>query len=140
MNNNNIYKIKPLQFPENNCRFYLDKVYATEQDVNISASDCNKEVHIEIFIDSVIHFQLTDESYKVKFSEYLFQNRAKNHCDKNPATPHYFFEIIDDSYMDWLKKESFDFFEKEYYKAYVFFFNDSVIEVVSAVEPVFYSK
>ena len=121
MNNNNIYKIKPLQFPKNNCRFYLDKVYATEQDVNISASDCNKEVHIEIFIDSVIHFQLTDESYKVKFSEYLFQNRAKNHCDKNPATPHYFFEIID-------------------YKAYVFFFNDSVIEVISAVEPVFYSK
>ncbi|MBW5319467.1 hypothetical protein EST50_24195, partial [Escherichia coli] len=93
-----------------------------------------------IFIDFVIHFQLTDESYKVKFSEYLFQNRAKNHCDKNPATPHYFFEIIDDSYMDWLKKESFDFFEKAYYKAYVFFFNDFVIEVISAVEPVFYSK
>jgi|GEM_PF-1176075 hypothetical protein len=136
---NNIYKIKPLQFPKNNCRFYLDKVYATEQDVNISASDCNKEVHIEIFIDSVIHFQLTDGSYKVKFSEYLFQNRAKNHCDKNPAT-HDFFEIIDDSYMDWLKKESFDFFEKEYYKAYVLFFNDSVMEVISAVEPVFYSK
>ena len=117
----------------------MDKVYATEQDVNISASDCNKEVHIEIFIDSVIHFQLTDESYKVKFSEYLFQNRAKNHWDKNPAT-HYFFEIIDDSYMDWLKKESFDYFEKEYYKAYVLFFNDSVMEVISAVEPVFYSK
>ena len=118
----------------------MDKVYATEQDANISASDCNKEVHIEIFIDSVIHFQLTDESYKVKFSEYLFQNRAKNHWDKNPTTPYYFFEIIDDSYMDWLKKESFDFFEKEYYKAYVLFFNDSVMEVISAVEPVFYSK
>ena len=118
----------------------MDKVYATEQDVNISASDYNKEVRIEIFIDSVIHFQLTDESYKVKFSEYLFQNRAKNHWDKNPTTPYYFFEIIDDSYMDWLKKESFDFFEKEYYKAYVFFFSDSVIEVISAVEPVFYSK
>ncbi|RQL10603.1 hypothetical protein COH38_12170, partial [Neisseria meningitidis] len=46
----------------------------------------------------------------------------------------------DDSYMDWLKEESFDFFEKKYYKAYIFFFSDSVIEVISSTEPVFYSK
>ncbi|HGG7661989.1 TPA: hypothetical protein ACJJ4Z_000884, partial [Neisseria meningitidis] len=84
-------------------------------------------------------FQITDESYKVKFSEYLFENKEKNDWDRNPAI-NYFFEIIDDSYMDWLKEESFDFFEKKYYKAYIFFFSDSVIEVISSTEPVFYSK
>ncbi len=41
--------------------------------------------------------------------------------------------------MDWLKEESL-VFEKKYYKAYIFFFSDSVIEVISSTEPVFYSK
>ncbi|ENW6850275.1 TPA: hypothetical protein WNX52_001439, partial [Neisseria gonorrhoeae] len=83
--------------------------------------------------------QITDESYKVKFSEYLFENKTENNSDGNP-TANYFFEIIDDGYMDWLKEESFGFFEKKYYKAYIFFFSDSVIEVISSTEPVFYSK
>ncbi|WP_301667384.1 hypothetical protein [Neisseria basseii] len=132
-------KIKPLQFSNNNRRFYVDKICVTEQDVNILASDRNYELNIEIFIDNIIHFQITDESCKVKFSEYLFENKEKNNWDGNP-TANYFFEIIDDSYMDWLKEESFDFFEKKYYKAYIFFFSDSVIEVISSTEPVFYSK
>ncbi|HGH6427936.1 TPA: hypothetical protein ACJL4M_001548 [Neisseria meningitidis] len=132
-------KIKPLQFSNNSRRFYVDKICVTEQDVNILASDRNYELNIEIFIDNIIYFQITDESYKVKFSEYLFENKEKNDWDRNPAI-NYFFEIIDDSYMDWLKEESFGFFEKKYYKAYIFFFSDSVIEVISSTEPVFYSK
>ncbi|HEZ7494477.1 TPA: hypothetical protein ACT9OM_001580 [Neisseria meningitidis] len=132
-------KIKPLQFSNNSRRFYVDKICVTEQDVNILASDRNYELNIEIFIDNIIHFQITAESYKVKFSEYLFENKEKNDWDRNPAI-NYFFEIIDDSYMDWLKEESFGFFEKKYYKAYIFFFSDSVIEVISSTEPVFYSK
>nr|WP_101123927.1 hypothetical protein [Neisseria meningitidis] len=132
-------KIKPLQFSNNSRRFYVDKICVTEQDVNILASDRNYELNIEIFIDNIIHFQITYESYKVKFSEYLFENKEKNDWDRNPAI-NYFFEIIDDGYMDWLKEESFDFFEKKYYKAYIFFFSDSVIEVISSTEPVFYSK
>ena len=132
-------KIKPLQFSNNNRRFYVDKICVTEQDVNILASDRNYELNIEIFIDNIIHFQITDESYKVKFSEYLFENKTENNSDGNP-TANYFFEIIDDSYMDWLKEESFGFFEKKYYKAYIFFFSDSVIEVISSTAPVFYSK
>lgn len=89
----------------------MDKICVTEQDVNILASDRNYELNIEIFIDNIIHFQITDESYKVKFSEYLFENKEKNDWDRNPAI-NYFFEIIDDSYMDWLKEESFDFLKR----------------------------
>ncbi|RNJ97228.1 hypothetical protein COI29_11775, partial [Neisseria meningitidis] len=54
-------KIKPLQFSNNNHRFYVDKICVTEQDVNILASDRNYELNIEIFIDNIIHFQITDE-------------------------------------------------------------------------------
>lgn len=130
-------KLRPLPFINGNHRFYLDKISITEQDVDIAASTQEAELNIRIFIDNVIHFQITDESYKVKLSEYLFENNQENNF-KKISEPYYFFEIEDDGYMNWLSEESFNFFEKEYYKAYIFFFSDSIIEIISATEPLFY--
>lgn len=124
-------KIVPLKYFDTKNRFYLDKVYATEQSLEIFASTQKNEINIRIFIDDIIHFQVTDESYKVKLIDYLFENYNN---ENNPSNC-YFYEITDDNYMDWINKESFDFFDKEYYKAYIFIFSDSIIEAVSATKP-----
>lgn len=119
-------RLKPLSSIDRDRLFYLDKIIASEHDLEMQASTRNNELSIRIFIDGLIHLQITNESYKVKFMDYVFENKER----KSPL--HSFFEITDDSYMDWLAEESFGFFEKKYYKAYVFFFDDSVVEVVSA--------
>lgn len=124
--------IKLLNFPQK--RFHFEKSFLTEYSVEIFASNSNDSNEwISIFIDGLIHFQITDESYKVKLVS-KFRKIAKK--ENNSFESVYFFEVLSPEYTNWLSDESYGFFQKDFYRYYILFFSDSVIEIISSEEPV----
>lgn len=124
-------KLQPIGTSIKVNRFYLEEIYATEPMVTIKASD-DHNCFIEIKAEGVVHFQVTDESYR--YDTFMkFYNFPGN---KELLKKHSFFKVLDDGYLEWMSRESSDFFNKKMFHPYVFFFSDSMVEIVCAEEPV----
>ena len=127
--------IKSINAPKGS-GFWLEAIFMDEGKVSILfSSDEDRNDLTEIFIDWAIHFQRTDESYKINsFHEMVVPIHGNLHplFDQGER----FFEVIDKKYTEWVVEDHY-FPLKDYEKLYVFFFIESYIEVISPEPPVF---
>jgi identified by metaGeneAnnotator len=127
--------IKSINAPKGS-GFWLEAVFMNEGKISILFSnDDDRNDLTEISIDWAIHFQRTDESYKINtFHEMV----VPIHGNVNPlfVQGERFFEVIDKKYTKWVVEDHY-FPLKDYEKLYVFFFMESYVEVISPEPPVF---
>lgn len=128
-------KIKNIGFP--NGHFYFDTANMTKTKVEIIAVGYkNTDKKIKISINGIKHFRVTDESYFID----TFMDLISNHEDKSLLYENGgqgFFEIIDERYSDWVLKESYHPLNREYFKQYIFLFEESVVEIISSEKPTY---
>lgn len=117
--------------------FWLESVYLNEGEISILfSSDSNQNDLTVISIDSAVHFQRTDESYKIEtFNEMV----VSAHDNLNPlfTSGERFFEVLDKKYTEWVQKDHYFPLDDDC-KMYVLFFADSYIEILSYSPPVFH--
>lgn len=127
--------IKSINAPKGS-GFWLEAVFMDEGKISILFSnDEDRNDLTEISIDWAIHFQRTDESYKINtFHEMVVPIHGHLHplFDQGER----FFEVIDKKYTEWVVKDHY-FPLEDYEKLYVFFFMESYVEVISPEPPVF---
>lgn len=112
--------IKSINAPKGS-GFWLEVVCMDEGKISILFSnDKDRNDLTEISIDWAVHFQRTDESYKINtFHEMVVSTRG----NVNPLFKQgeRFFEVTDKKYTDWVIEDHY-FPLKDYEKLYVFFF------------------
>lgn len=135
--NNVSEKLKSVGGPLTKHGFWLEAVYLDEGEISILFSlDNDKNDLTVISIDSAVHFQRTDESYKIE----TFNEMVVSTCDNpNPlfANGERFFEVLDKKYTEWVLKDHY-FPLDDACKMYVLFFADSYIEILSYSPPIFH--
>jgi len=127
--------IKSINAPKGS-GFWLEAVFMDEGKVSILfSSDEDRNDLTEISIDWAIHFQRTDESYKINT---FYEMVVPIHENLHPlfVQGERFFEVIDKKYTEWVVEDHY-FPLKDYEKLYVFFFMESYVEVISPEPPVF---
>ena len=127
--------IKSINAPKGS-GFWLEAVFMDEGKISILFSnDEDRNDLTEISIDWAIHFQRTDESYKINtFHEMVVPIHGHLHPFFDQGER--FFEVIDKKYTEWVVKDHY-FPLEDYEKLYVFFFMESYVEVISPEPPVF---
>ena len=130
-----VNKIKSINAPKGK-GFFLECAFIDEGKISILFSNNEDRNDLtEIAIDWAIHFQRTDDSYKINtFSEMI----SLSDGNVNPLFDQgeRFFEVIDKKYTEWVVEDHY-FPLKDYEKLYVFFFIESYVEVISPEPPVF---
>ena len=127
--------IKSINAPKGS-GFWLEAVFMDEGKVSILfSSDEDRNDLTEISIDWAIHFQRTDESYKINT---FYEMVVPIHENLHPlfVQGERFFEVIDKKYTEWVVEDHYSPL-KDYEKLYVFFFMESYVEVISPEPPVF---
>ena len=127
--------IKSINAPKGS-GFWLEAIFMDEGKVSILFSNNEDRNDLtEIAIDWAIHFQRTDDSYKINT---LSEMISLSDGNVNPLFDQgeRFFEVIDKKYTEWVVEDHY-FPLKDYEKLYVFFFIESYIEVISPEPPVF---
>ena len=123
-------KLKDIGFPHGRFDFFSANVTGTS--INIIGEHADNDRRINILVDEIIHFRITDESYSIDtFLSLIAKDEDKELFDKQC-----FFEIIDSSYSDWVLKESY-FPLDECFKQYFFIFREDLIEIISSSPPIF---
>lgn len=127
--------IKSINAPKGS-GFWLEAIFMDEGKISILfSSDDDRNDLTEISIDWAIHFQRTDESYKINtFHEMVAPTRGNVHPLFMQGER--FFEVIDKKYTEWVVEDHY-FPLEDYEKLYVFFFAESYVEVISPEPPVF---
>lgn len=125
-------KVKSIGAPKGG--FYLLDIYLNEKVVYILFSD-EKNNLSSLLINDVIHFQRTDENYKLDtFFDLLSPN--PNVKSSLLLQGECFFEVVDNKYTEWVLREHY-FPLDENCKLYAFFFSESYVEVLSYNQPIF---
>lgn len=126
-------KLKSIGGPKGG--FYFESAYVDEDTVKILFSDEKNKILGRILVKGVIHFQRTDESYKI---DTFFDLVAPTPDKKNPLflSGECFFEVLDKKYTEWVLKDHYFPLDDDC-KMYVLFFSESYIEILSYDPPVF---
>ena len=129
-------KLKSIGGPLATRGFWLESVYLDEGVIKILfSSDSDENDLTVISIDSAVHFQRTDESYKI---ETFHEMVAPTSSNLNPmfSNGEIFFEVLDKKYTEWVLKDHYFPLDDDC-KMYVLFFSESYIEILSYDPPVF---
>lgn len=136
-------KLRSIGGPINEYGFQIESIYMDEGQIRIlfdfnSSPPTKKMGHLmEVMIDYHMHFQITDESRRLESFRDIISLPGTS--EKNPLfyeKGERFFENLDPKYTEWVEKESYFPLHKDF-KLYVFIFEKSYIEVISASPPVF---
>lgn len=125
-------KLKSIGGPKGG--FYFQSAHVDECTVTILFSDDENNL-MTVFLNYVIHFQRTDENYKI---DTFFDLVAPTPEEENALFKQgeCFFEVLDKKYTEWVLKEHYFPLEDDC-KMYVFFFSESYVEILSYEAPIF---
>lgn len=113
----------------------MEAIYTDEDIVKILFSDEENKILGQIFVQGVIHFQRTDESYKIATFNDMLITGPNNEAPLLDAGE-CFFEVLDKKYTEWVLEDHYFPLDDDC-KMYVFFFAESYVEILSYYPPVF---
>lgn len=123
-------KLKSLDFPTG--YFYFDNAAINSDKVEVIAVGYrNTDKTIKIFIEDVIHFRVVDESYFIDtFMDLISEDTDRALLHENGGQS--FFELLDECYAEWILKESYFPLNREFFKYYIFMFEQTFIEIIGS--------